>query len=68
MNLVEMFFSIITRQAIQRGSFTSTQDLTDAIEIFIDGWNDRCEPFTWTKPADAILTKAKPKRTIATRH
>jgi hypothetical protein len=20
-----------------------------------DGWNDRCEPFTWTKPADEIL-------------
>lgn len=60
---MEVFFSIITRQAIQRGSFTSTNDLADAIEIFIDGWNDRCEPFVWTKPADAILAKAKPKLT-----
>src|SRR5674476_509038 len=23
-------------------------------EVFIDGWNDRCEPFVWTKTADEI--------------
>lgn len=68
MNLVEVFFSIITRQAIQRGSFTSTDDLAEAIEIFIDGWNERSQPFEWTKPADVILTKAQRKRTIATEH
>jgi hypothetical protein len=45
---VEVFFSIITRQAIRRGSFTSVQDLITAIENFTDGWNDRCRPFTWT--------------------
>ena len=46
LNLVEVFFSIITRQAIRRGSFTSVTDLIAAIETFIDGWNDRCHPFT----------------------
>ena len=25
---------------------------------FIDGWNERCEPFVWTKPADDIVKKA----------
>jgi hypothetical protein len=28
------------------------------IRAFIDGWNDRCHPFTWTKTADQILKKA----------
>ena len=42
----EVFFSIITRQAIRRGSFTSVKDLIAAIEAFTDGWNDRCHPFT----------------------
>jgi hypothetical protein len=46
LNLVEVFFSIITRQAIRRGSFTSVKDLIAAIEAFTDGWNDRCHPFT----------------------
>jgi hypothetical protein len=35
--MVEVFFSIITRQAIRRGSFTSVKDLIAAIENFIDG-------------------------------
>ncbi len=58
LNLVEVFFSIITRQAIRRGTFTSVKDLIDAIETFIDGWNQRCEPFTWTKTADQIIPHA----------
>lgn len=37
MNLVEVFFSIITRRAIRRGSFISVPDLITAIETFIDG-------------------------------
>jgi transposase len=69
LNMVEIFFSIITRQAIRRGTFTSVKDLIAAIETFIDGWNDRCHPFTWTKTADAILPHATGgQRTSFTRH
>jgi transposase len=68
LNLVEVFFGIITRQAIRRGTFTSVKDLIAAIETFIDGWNDRCQPFVWTKTADEILTKANRKLTSNTRH
>ncbi|MDP9393763.1 MAG: IS630 family transposase, partial [Actinomycetota bacterium] len=40
-----------------------------AIETFIDGWNDRCEPFVWTKTADEILNRARPrKKTSDTQH
>jgi transposase len=69
LNMVEIFFSIITRQAIRRGSFTSVKDLVAAIENFIDGWNERCHPFNWTKTADELLPHCKPgKRTSFTRH
>jgi hypothetical protein len=68
LNMVEIFFGIITRQAIRRGSFDSVRELIDAIRAFIDGWNDRCEPFIWTKDADTILAKAKRKPTSDTRH
>ena len=44
LNMVEIFFSIITRQAIRRGSFTSVTDLITAIEAFIDGWNEPLPP------------------------
>jgi hypothetical protein len=47
--MVEIFFGIITRQAIRRGTFRSVQDLTTAIGAFIDAYNDRCEPFAWTR-------------------
>ncbi len=69
LNMVEIFFGIITRQAIRRGSLTSVKDLIHAIEAFIDGWNDRCQPFTWTKSADELLPHSRPgKRTSFTRH
>jgi transposase len=59
LNMIEIFFGIITRQAIRRGSFTSVQDLIDTIRRFIDSYNDHCQPFTWTKDADTILAKAQ---------
>lgn len=62
LNLVEVFFGIITRQAIRRGSFTSVPQLINAIRTFIDGWNERCHPFTWTKTADEILPRATRQR------
>lgn len=68
MNLVEVFFGIITHQAIRRGSFPSVADLVATIRRFIDAWNERCAPFTWTKDADAILRKANRQDTSVTRH
>jgi transposase len=55
LNLVEVFFSIITRQAIRRGSFNNVKELNTAIRNFISGWNDRCHPFVWIKTAEEIL-------------
>jgi transposase len=47
------------RGAIRRGTCTSVQDLTGAIGAFIDACNDRCEPFSWTKDADDLLTEIR---------
>jgi transposase len=68
LNLVEVFFGIITRQAIRRGSFDSVQQLVAAIRTFIDGWNERCHPFTWTKTADEILPHAVRRSTSDAGH
>jgi transposase len=63
MNLVEVWFGIIERQAIRRGTFGSVKDLNTKIRAFIDGWNDRAHPFVWTKTADQILKKANHQKT-----
>lgn len=68
MNLIEVWFGIIERQAIHRGTFGSVKDLNTKIRAFIDGWNDRCHPFVWTKTADQILQKANRSTTSNTRH
>jgi transposase len=68
LNMVEIFFGIITRQAIRRGTFTSVPDLIGAIRAFIDAYNQRCAPFAWTKTADQILTTTRRQSTSDTRH
>ncbi|MGV8976612.1 MAG: hypothetical protein ACOH17_01070 [Cellulomonas sp.] len=55
MNLVEVWSSVIERQAIHRGTCTSGKDLKAKICTFIDGWNDRAHPFVWTDAADELL-------------
>ena len=68
LNLVEVWFGIIERQAIHRGTFGSVKDLNAKIRAFIDGWNDRAHPFVWTKTTDEILKKANRKTTSTTAH
>ena len=62
LNMVEIFFGIITRHAIRRGTFRSVKELTAAIGRFIDAYNDWCEPFAWTKDADELLAKVRPPK------
>ncbi len=68
LNMVEIWFGIIERQAIRRGSFRSVHDLNTNIRQFIAGWNQRNHPFIWTKPADQILDKINRKRISTTTH
>ena len=58
MNQIETWFSLLTRQAIRRGSFKSLPALMQAINRFIEHWNKESAPFKWVKTADEILAKA----------
>ena len=57
LDFVEVFFSIVERQALRRGNFASVTDLIAAIGCFCVAWNHYCQPFAWTKPANEILAK-----------
>jgi len=50
---------------VRRGTFTSVKDLVDAIKVFIDGWNERREPFVWTKTADQLIAHATRSHTTS---
>ncbi len=56
-NQVERWFGLITQQAIRRGSFKKVNDLTRAIERYIEQYNEHARPFVWTATADSILAK-----------
>ena len=63
LNLVEVWFGIIERQAIRRGSFPSVRDLMIKIRAFINGWNDRCTPSSGPSPPTKSSTRSNVKRT-----
>jgi transposase len=49
LNQIEIWFSILARKVIRRGSFTSTEDLKVKIEGFIEYFNRTlAKPFRWT--------------------
>lgn len=49
LNQIEMWFSILVRRLLKRGSFTSTEDLKTRILAFIDYFNKTmAKPFKWT--------------------
>lgn len=64
-NQVETWFSILSRRAIRRGVFQSVKVLIEAIQRFLDAWNDRCKPFVWVKSAEDVLAKLRHHSTVA---
>src|SRR5882672_1912532 len=57
LNLVERWFRELTEKAIRRGSFLSVPDLKQAIEKFMDAWNENPKPFIWTATVEDIIKK-----------
>jgi transposase len=49
LNLIECWFSILVRAALRGASFTSPQQLREAIDEFIQSYNQNALPFEWTK-------------------
>lgn len=58
MNMVEIWFSILTKQQVRRGVYHDVPELIAAIQTFIEGYNQRAQPFVWTKTAERVLAKA----------
>jgi transposase len=58
LNMIEAWFSILTRKSIRRGSFDTVRALVRHIQAYIDHWNENPTPFVWTKTADEIVDKA----------
>jgi transposase len=48
-NQVECWFSILQRQALQGASFTSVDELRQAIDRFVESYSKTAVPFEWTK-------------------
>jgi putative transposase len=57
LNQVEIWFGLITRRTIRRGSFASVKALIDKIDRFVESYNQDSTPFLWTATADSILAK-----------
>ncbi len=62
LNLVERFFSALTRKRIRRGVFHSVADLEKCMKEYIGSHNESPRPLVWTKTADAILAKVERAR------
>lgn len=49
MNMVEIWFSILSRHALQGASFTHVRQLREAIDRYIEVYNENASPFEWHK-------------------
>ena len=67
LNLIEAWFSVLTRKALTNNSFNSVADLTNTIDTWAQNWNDDPQPFAWTRPADDIIAKVKRGRAALTK-
>jgi transposase len=48
-NLVECFFSILTRQGLQQAVHKSGKELERFLKAYFAEYNQNCQPFVWTK-------------------
>jgi transposase len=62
LNQIECWFSILVRAALSGASFTSPQELRQAIDDFITSYNADAVPFHWTQ---ATVHQVQPKHSYA---
>jgi transposase len=62
LNQVECWFSILQRSALRGASFTSPQQVRQAIDDFVAAHNPTAAPFEWTK---TTVQHSAPKRSYA---
>jgi transposase len=62
LNMVEIWFSILWRQALRGASFTSPRKVRQAIDSFVRAYSQHAAPFEWTKET---VRSVHPKRYYA---
>jgi len=65
LNQVECWFSILSRQALRGASFTSPQDVREAINKFVAAYNQKAAPFEWKK---TVVHSSAPRSYYANLH
>ena len=55
LNLVECWFSVLTRKRLTNSAFRSVKELRIAIDTWIEHRNDNPTPFIWKRTTDEIL-------------
>ena len=58
LNMVGIWFGVLTTQPVRRGVSHDVPELIAAIEAFIEGDNQRARAFAWTRTTDQILSTA----------
>jgi transposase len=53
-NLIECFFSILTKQGLAHSVQRSKKDLKDLLQRFLTQYNSNCRPFTWAKGPEQL--------------
>ena len=59
LNQVQCWFSIMSRAALRGASFTSPRQLREAIDAFVQVYNENAAPFEWSK---AVVHPTGPQR------
>jgi putative transposase len=59
LNQVEIWFNLITQQAIRRGTFKSVKELVRKIDKYVEQYNRHPRPFVWTATPESILEKIR---------
>ncbi len=49
LNMVEIWFGILSRKALKGASFRSIDQLREAIEAFVEAYQPKAKPFVWRK-------------------
>ena len=62
LNMAEVWFSILSRQALKNLSCTTVAQLREAIDRFVQAYQRTATPFEWTK---AVVHPSAPKKSYS---
>ena len=54
---MKRWFGELTNNGARQGVFPGVLDLNNAIQEYLDAWNEDPKPFVWTATVESILEK-----------